>query len=211
MKVIERENHSVYSLAGLGSTFGMGDNPQSGESLIGNSVAAALRPLLELDRVAQQVKTDKFLSDEGKADKLTSARARVVDEVAKQRKLLEAETGQVKADESALFAAPKLDPTDAVGGLLDRERRDHFRGLSRDQQTHLQTQMGGGQHPELLHALLRDPMPGLGREIAQGQWRASIEAKHPKKVQVLETRKNALAWAATAFNGMEYAATRRNS
>jgi hypothetical protein len=111
---------------------------------------------------------------------------------------LEAKTEQ---HAEALYAPPRLDRADVVGGLLDQEIRNHARSLNEKGRAELGRSLQEGGRFDALAAILRSPVPlhSALSDAAQAGWHAHIERVNPEGVATVTLGREANEWARRAL------------
>ena len=166
-----------------------------------NSVATIHNRLRDVTSEAKRLAEDRLLSTEGRAAKLMGAWEPVRGALNQLEGVLTAEASQIEDVEKEVFKVPALEPTNVVEALCDVERRRWFNELDSDARLKFAREMYEGRHEDIIAALVRSPIPGLARDFANAAWRASVERKHPQRVQGLAKRRDRLEWARAAMRG----------
>jgi len=162
----------------------------------GGAVNNALRALGSLVRATKNVNQDQCLTQLGRDEKLKEARGWAVANAADAWHRLAVFEADIADREDALYRVPQLDPGDAVGALLDRERRDWVRSLSAAERDAMVQKISRGEADSVTLALVRSPIPIASLEThALQAWRKAQERQHPEQLQQLEADTEHLQWA----------------
>lgn len=190
---------SVYELAD-GSLFPVPGPPSLADGTYGPEVQEAARIVREaLGQLAgvegqrRAVAADESLSETGRRQKVEGVRqvARVGLEMARAE--LERLAADTRRRTAALYNPPALEPGDLAGAMIDREIRDHARGLNGEALSRYAASLEG--NPRHLAAIARSPvpMPGLS-DLATQAWRDSVAARDPRAAP-LARQGEAVRWA----------------
>ena len=167
-----------------------------------NGVWAVMNRIEDVKTEAKRLASDRLLSPEGRVAKLAPAWEPVRGALNQLEGVLTAETSQMESIEKEVFAVPAIEPSNVVEALLDVERRRWFNELDSDTRLKYAREMYEGKHQDLIAALVRSPIPGLFRDFANAAWRASVERKHPQRVQGLAKRRERVEWARAAMRSV---------
>ncbi len=162
-------------------------------------VMALMGRLEDVTSEAKRLAEDRLLSNDGRAAKLAGAWEPVRGALNQLEGVLTAEASQIEDVEKEVFKVPALEPTNIVQALSDVERRRWFNELDPETRLKYARAMYEGKHEDIIAALVRSPIPGLARDFANAAWRASVERKHPQRVQGLAKRRDRLEWARAAM------------
>lgn len=190
---------TVYELAD-GSLFPVAGPPSLADGTYGPEVQEAARivreALTQLAGVEGQRRAaagDPALSELGRRQKVEAVRqvARVGLEMARaELAKLKDETGR---REAALYGPPALAEGDLAGALVDREIRDHVRGLKGEALSRYAAELEG--NPRHMAAILRSPVPIAGLlDHAVQAWREDVTARDPRAGALGRTQ-DAVRWA----------------
>lgn len=198
---VDHVAHDVFPLPATGKQFALGRNPDvSGETGIGSAVAGAVAMLCSLDKATRDARNDESLSEVGRNRKLEGKRAETVAAIARHYANVTAEEFAIEAKHAALYEIPKLEPTDAVGALMDMEVRAWVRTLGGDERSKFIRGLGDAENSRALLALLRSPVDaGIPGEVAKDAWLKSVEATKPAEVAKVQAQRASVEWARIAL------------
>lgn len=154
----------------------------------------------------RSITADRRLSAEGRSEQLVPVIEKAfltigpsVAAMAKHQALI--------ADRAAQrYTVPALASADIVAALQDAEILSYVRTLSRAGKSELEREFLAGKHSRIAEAVLRSPVAfsfGDVAQIADQSWRASIDAKDPKGLQVLRAATEYSDWAARAVGAFQ--------
>ena len=168
-----------------------------------NGVWGVMNKVEAVKAEAKRVGADQYLSDEGRANKVRATWGGVREALKQLEGTLIAEGSQVDDIERTLFSVPRIEPTDAVTALADREIREWFGTLDASTRAKYANEMIAGERRELLVALVRSPIPTPYEHVAKTAWRACVERAEPQKVAGLAKRRERLEWARAAKRSVD--------
>ena len=194
--------HQVIPLASGAGTLALGSNPDSsGETQIGQAVFGAVAMLTSLDKAIHDATNDEMLSEVGRARKLEKPRVNTLQAIGRHWQNVDAEELAINARHTALFAIPKIEPTDAVTAIIDREIRDYVRGIAGDERSKLIRSLGDPEHARMVLALCRSPVTaGIPEKVARDAWTRSIKATRSEEVAKIEGQLASVQWARAALS-----------
>jgi hypothetical protein len=166
-------------------------------------VRTALNVLNSIDSVRRDALKDETLSDHGRNERVKPILATARSAMAEVHADLGKFADTVASLEKSVYAPPALDPSDAVGAMVDMELRTYVRGLRGPQRAKALDQLS--KEPRLLEAVVRSPT-NLGEFSHHGGdlWRARVETTHPQAASLLK-QKEALTYAAEMLSHFDAA------
>lgn len=194
----------VVTFATAGGVLAFGAPPLNDDGSIpqethvaGVPVRKVLEALGAMELAQRRAEGDASLSDLGRARAVEPAKQALVTAYAAATAEVEELARNAVSFAEKVFEVPKLEPSDFVAALADREVRDHLRGLTDQQRRDLGASIG--EQPRLLLAVLRSPLPiPWLSDQAESAWRSNVAKTHPRAAE-LDRFQRATAWATEAL------------
>lgn len=162
-------------------------------------LAESLDSLARHQKAIATTKSDKSLSDQGRATKIQEATTAAVTELAGQHASLSSIGHTIADQRSKLYAVPEASVADAI---TDSEMRSRFAAMSNEQQLQLLKNLDA--NPRALLALKRDPLPAANQrnaEIINNAWNAHVEKLNPQPTAALKSLEENHDWASNLVRG----------
>ena len=151
------------------------------------AACAAVRVAAEHAAARQKLTSDERLSDLAMAQDAVVLDSKFTASLERAESELQERVASIEAEHARLLDPPRLEPTDAVSALQDREIRDHVRGLPIGDALDLI-----GENSEVANAVLRSPLPLLDSLVKQARERRIADLKGSAQ---FESRENGMAVA----------------
>lgn len=160
--------------------------------------ARLARIAIEASARIAAIGSDTDHSESWKAAERGKVAALTADQFAAARADANREIAAFKAADVRESVPPPLSQTDAVGAIEDREIRDLVRAMQPDEQAALAHELLAGQHPRVLAALLRSPLPWTGvlGDTLPAAWATAKARANPHEYRLREQAQQAVAWLA---------------
>lgn len=156
--------------------------------------AEAVRILTNAAARVRQVQADPRLSMAAKSEDAARVWANAAARADAILLKAEAEAERFRAYERAFFAPEPV--AEAVAELRDWQQREWFERLAADKVPDLVEAMGRGEHPDLLRALLRSPVPvphGV-QQLLSRLWEQYLERTRPNDLRAIKARRQRVDW-----------------
>lgn len=189
---------SLFRLGASAVAWDWPEGTEPGHYEVGNAaggiaaVSAALKAIAAID-------ADERLSDSAKESDRTKVLGEVGNKLGVYEKNLRDTEAQARTVVAEVFAAPKPDAAEVAE---DREVRSWFRGLDPKEQAEVLRRVSAGEHPRVLLALRRSPVPlppMLSDAIADA-WAAERRKADPYRAATLELRMERIERANTILS-----------
>ena len=154
------------------------------------SAARIVRAMATMHAEVAAVEADKDHSDAYKARKIAEANDRGAAAVAAETAAAAKLVADFDAADSREATVPALAATDIGGSLADFESRQWLRALSSDEANKLAHAIAAGQHPRLVEAILRAPVP-LPEVLTRTAAAAFVDAQERKDPKAAKLRATA--------------------
>jgi len=160
------------------------DDPRVG------AAARIVRAAATLHGELAAIEADKDRSPEWKQREAAKANERGAAALAAERAAATVLVDAFDAFDLREAAVPALAATDIGGALTDNEVRMYLRGLSSDDANKLAQAIAEGQHPRMVEAILRAPVP-LPEVLTRTAAAAFVDAQERKDPQAARLRETA--------------------
>jgi hypothetical protein len=164
---------------------------------------------LELDGDIASAYRDQRLSPAGRAERIATLVPGHLQRIANAVTALDTHGKNLKVNEEAFYAAPKVG-NDLEAGLADREIRDRYNAMDAAGRAGLLDSIARGSAARVALALKRSPVPlePNAAQVVESAWRAAVDREHPQKAAQLKAARAHYEWAdSVARAAAQYSAT----
>lgn len=161
-----------------------------------------------LDAKVAAINADKNLSQGGKATRIAEVKAsegiKTRDNVDTIAQRIDQAANDCNAAVAALYAAPRLDPGDAVAALGDQAVVSYLSGLTGAQLSDALHELP--DRPRWIAALLRQrelvPLPGSIAAVLDEAHKQAVAKQYPQRVADVEARREHVEWLQTSIRAI---------